>query len=144
MADSNPGDSLPCTECERKTTAGVRATGIGSALGILPGADASEANEYVSIAVATGLVVGPPDVVAEGRLGSGVLTDGLAAVEAACGEALRDGVQSSAVILNILARRREAVAPEPVLTPAALRLQHEPAADCARYDSLRRSPDGTP
>ena len=75
---------------------------------------------------------------------SAVLTDGLAAVEAACGEALRDGVQSSAVILNILARRREAVAPEPVLTPAALRLQHEPAADCARYDSLRRSPDGTP
>src|ERR671917_2712610 len=46
---------------------------------------------------------------------SAVLTDGLAAVEAACGEALSNGVQSSAVILNILARRREAVAPEPVL-----------------------------
>ena len=75
---------------------------------------------------------------------SAVLTDGLAAVEAACGEALSDGVQSSAVILNILARRREASLPGPILTPAALRLQHEPAADCARYDNLRSSPDGTP
>jgi hypothetical protein len=75
---------------------------------------------------------------------SAVLTDGLAAVEAACGEALSDGVQSSAVILNILARRREAGTPGPILTPAALRLQHEPAAECARYDSLRSSPDGTP
>ena len=75
---------------------------------------------------------------------SAVLTDGLAAVEAACGEALSDGVQSSAVILNILARRREASLPGPILTPAALRLQHEPAADCARYDSLRSSPDGAP
>ena len=32
-----------------------------------------------------------------------VLTDGLAAVEAACGEALGDGVHSADVILNILA-----------------------------------------
>jgi hypothetical protein len=36
-----------------------------------------------------------------------VLTDGLAAVEAACGEALGDGVHSADVILNILARRRD-------------------------------------
>ncbi len=42
-----------------------------------------------------------------------VLTDGLPAVEAACAEALRDGVHSADV--------------------------HEPAADCARYDSLRRA-----
>jgi hypothetical protein len=75
---------------------------------------------------------------------SAVLTDGLGAVDAACGEALREGVHSSAVILNILARRREAAAPGPILTPAALRLHHEPAADCARYDRLRSSPDGTP
>ena len=26
-----------------------------------------------------------------------------------------------------------------ILTPDALRLRHEPAADCARYDSLRRA-----
>ncbi|HEV7386693.1 MAG TPA: IS21 family transposase [Phenylobacterium sp.] len=73
-----------------------------------------------------------------------VLVDGLAAVEAACAEALGEGVHSGAVILNILARRRQAAAPAPVQTPAALRLHHEPVADCARYDSLRRSPDGAP
>ena len=67
-----------------------------------------------------------------------VLTDGLVAVEAACAQALRDGVHSSDVILNILARRREPAAPLTILTPDALRLRHQPAADCARYDSLRR------
>jgi transposase len=67
-----------------------------------------------------------------------VLSDGLAAVEAACGEALREGVHSAAVILNILARRREPTAPITIMTPDALRLRHEPTADCARYDSLRR------
>ena len=70
---------------------------------------------------------------------SAVLTDGLAAVEAACAEALRDGVHSSDVIINILARRREPATPITILTPDALRLRHEPAADCARYDSLRRA-----
>src|ERR1700736_951721 len=37
---------------------------------------------------------------------SAVLTDGLAAVEAACAEALAGGVHSADVVLNILARRR--------------------------------------
>jgi transposase len=68
-----------------------------------------------------------------------VLSDGLAAVEAACAEALREGVHSADVVLNILARQREPPPPVTILTPDALRLQHEPAADCARYDSLRRS-----
>jgi hypothetical protein len=68
-----------------------------------------------------------------------VLSDGLPAVEAACSEALRDGVHSAAVILNILARRREPSAPITIMTPASLRLRHEPTADCARYDSLRRA-----
>ena len=68
-----------------------------------------------------------------------VLSDGLPAVEAACSEALRDGVHAASVILNILARRREPAAPLTVMTPDALRLRHEPAADCARYDSLRRA-----
>ena len=66
-----------------------------------------------------------------------VLTDGLAAVDVACAEALENGVHSADVILNILARRRD---PEPaavIATPAALRLTHAPIADCARYDQLR-------
>lgn len=70
---------------------------------------------------------------------SAVLVDGLVAVEGACAEALRSGVHSSDVILNILARRREPAAAVSILTPDALRLRHEPAADCARYDSLRRA-----
>jgi len=68
-----------------------------------------------------------------------VLTDGLPAVEAACAEALREGVYSADVILNILARRRDPGPPATITTPEALRLRHEPAADCARYDSLRRA-----
>jgi hypothetical protein len=67
-----------------------------------------------------------------------VLSDGLPAVEVACAEALREGVHSAAVILNILARRREPAAPVTIMTPEALQLRHAPAADCARYDSLRR------
>ena len=66
-----------------------------------------------------------------------VLSDGLAAVEAACAEALGQGVYSAAVILNILARRRETTAPITIMTPEALKLKHAPTADCARYDSLR-------
>jgi transposase len=68
-----------------------------------------------------------------------VLTDGLPAVEAACAEALAEGVHSADVILNILARRRDPITAVRILTPDALRLQHEPAADCVRYDSLRRA-----
>jgi len=66
-----------------------------------------------------------------------VLSDGLPAVEAACLEALREGVHSADVVLNILARRREPEPPITIMTPDALRLQHMPAANCARYDSLR-------
>lgn len=68
-----------------------------------------------------------------------VLADGLVAVEAACAEALRANVHSADVILNILARRREPPAPLTILTPDGLRLRHEPVADCARYDGLRRA-----
>jgi len=69
-----------------------------------------------------------------------VSVDGLPAVEAACAEALQANVHSADVILNILARRREpSVAPLTILTPDALRLRHEPTADCARYDNLRRA-----
>lgn len=65
------------------------------------------------------------------------MDDGLDAVEAACLEALEAGVHSADVVLNILARRREPARVINIDTPDALRLQHEPVADCARYDTLR-------
>jgi hypothetical protein len=68
-----------------------------------------------------------------------VLSDGLAAVEAACTEALGAGLFSRDVILNILARRRDPATAATVLTPEALKLRHQPEADCARYDRLLRS-----
>ena len=68
-----------------------------------------------------------------------VLTDGLPAVEAACTEAIVQGVHSADVVLNILARQRDPGRPANILTPAALTLRHEPIADCARYDNLRRT-----
>lgn len=61
---------------------------------------------------------------------------GLAAVEAACAEALAAGTCTSAVILNLVARQRKPVAPEPVTTPETLVLAIPPVADCARYDTL--------
>jgi transposase len=72
-----------------------------------------------------------------------VLSDGLPAVEAACQEALRDGVHSADIIINILARQREPAPAITIMTPDALRLHHAPVADCTRYDSLRRASDGT-
>ena len=68
-----------------------------------------------------------------------VLTDSLPAVEAACAEALGDGVHSADVVLNILARSRDPGPSATIMTPDALRLVCEPIADCARYDSLRRA-----
>jgi len=67
-----------------------------------------------------------------------VLTDGLPAVEAACAEALGEGVHSAGVVLNILARRRDPDPPVTIMAPDAPRLAHAPAADCSRYDTLRR------
>jgi hypothetical protein len=68
-----------------------------------------------------------------------VLEHGLAAVEAACAEALEAGIASGDVILTVLARRRQPVLPPSITTPDALRLKFEPVADCSRYDSLRRA-----
>lgn len=67
-----------------------------------------------------------------------ITSDGLAAVEAACAEALGQGPISRDIVLNILTRQRQSPAPLTIATPDALRLTHEPVADCARYDSLRR------
>src|SRR6476659_6971052 len=68
-----------------------------------------------------------------------VLGAGLDVVEAARQEALAENVCSSAVILNSLARRRDPAPAVTIITPDALRLQHEPQADCARSDTLRRA-----
>jgi hypothetical protein len=68
-----------------------------------------------------------------------VITDGLPAVEAACAEAMVQGVHSADVVLNILARQRHHDPPVTITTPAALTLRHAPVADCARYDNLRRT-----
>ena len=66
-----------------------------------------------------------------------VLTDGLLAVEAACLQALSEGVHSADVVINILTRRRDPGPAATIMTPDALRLCHTPVADCARYDQLR-------
>ena len=63
---------------------------------------------------------------------------GLAAVEAACAEALEAGLAAGDVILAILARQRQPSLPPSITTPDALRLNIEPAANCGRYDSIRR------
>jgi hypothetical protein len=68
---------------------------------------------------------------------SAVLEDGLLAVEAACAEALAEGVCSASVILNSLARKKDPAPAATILTPEALRLSCAPVADCSRYDSLR-------
>jgi transposase len=66
-----------------------------------------------------------------------VLTDGLPAVEAACLQALSQGVHSSDVIINILTRQRDPGPVASIATPESLALRHVPLADCARYDQLR-------
>ena len=66
-----------------------------------------------------------------------VLTDGLPAIEAACAQALSEGVHSADVIINILTRRRDPGPAASIPIPPALTLQHAPLADCARYDQLR-------
>jgi len=73
------------------------------------------------------------------RILAAVLSDGLAAVEAACAEALADGVHSADVVLNILARHRDPGPLAPILAPEALHLRQAPVADCARYDHLGRA-----
>jgi hypothetical protein len=62
----------------------------------------------------------------------------LAAVEAACAEALEAGLANADVILNVLARRQQPPSAEIVSTPEQLSLRQPPVADCARYDALLR------
>jgi len=50
-----------------------------------------------------------------------------------------NGIVAELLVLNILSRHRDPGPAATILTPDALRLQHLPIADCARYDSLRRA-----
>ena len=63
-------------------------------------------------------------------------THGLELVEAACGKALQEKTIRGEVILNLIARELDPPASEPIPTPDSLSLQHEPVANCARYDAL--------
>ncbi len=67
-----------------------------------------------------------------------VLDHRLAAVEAACAEAVEAGLAAADVILTVLARQHQPAPPPSITTPDALRLNIEPVADCGRYDSIRR------
>jgi DNA replication protein DnaC len=75
--------------------------------------------------------------------------DGLEAVEAACAEALSEGVHSADVILNILARRRAPPPPDAIATPEASCRRHafgvtpRPRAE-RRLRSLRQPEEGHP
>ena len=67
-----------------------------------------------------------------------VLTDSLEEVTTACEAALQAGTVSADIILNLLSRNQ---APEPVAsidTPASLRVEQAPLANCERYDRLRQ------
>ena len=65
-------------------------------------------------------------------------THGLELVEAVCATALQEKTIRAEVILNLIARALDPPAAEPVPTPESLSLQHEPMADCGRYDALRK------
>ena len=54
---------------------------------------------------------------------SAVMSDSLAAVEAACAEALDGGVHSADVVLNILARHPDPGPPATIITPEVLSLR---------------------
>jgi hypothetical protein len=69
---------------------------------------------------------------------------GLEAVSAACATALEETVVSSAHVVNLLHRAAQPPRPAALQVPEALRLQHEPLADCTRYDRLRTPTDLIP
>lgn len=86
-----------------------------------------------------------------------VRDDGLQVVEAACREALDQGVHSAPLagnsvhwtefwpcsLINILARSRDPAPAVLLPTPATLRLTHEPVADCARLMTASRQDQPT-
>ena len=72
---------------------------------------------------------------------------GLDAVEAACVQALKEGLRSCAAVLNILSRQKTPPPPPKIDPPEHLRLLMPPVVDCARYDlappfATREAPHG--
>ena len=63
---------------------------------------------------------------------------GLEPLEVACELAQEHGVITAAVVMNELRRLTAPSAPGHLSSPEHLQLQHEPLADCMRYDQLRR------
>ena len=61
---------------------------------------------------------------------------GLEALDVACQLALEHGVPQASVVLNELRRLIEPTHRPIMDVPITLILHHEPAANCARYDSL--------
>jgi len=61
---------------------------------------------------------------------------GLDQVAQACQKTLDAGVMQAEWVLNLLTRAGDQVAPAPIHVPQALALNHEPAADCDRYNAL--------
>jgi transposase len=59
-------------------------------------------------------------------------------IEQAITEALGSGSASKQHVINCLNRLLDVPGPQPIKTPATLRLVKEPQADTGRYDSLRR------
>lgn len=72
-----------------------------------------------------------------------VMTDGLAAVSAACLGALTQKTVSADAVLNLLARAREGQRSLTNATPQWLALERTPRADLARYDALLRHGNGS-
>ena len=65
-------------------------------------------------------------------------------VAAGLGFAIAEAVTVKALKGQVAVRRlRPTVTPPTIATPDALRLRHEPAANCARYDTLRSTNSGT-
>lgn len=62
---------------------------------------------------------------------------GIEPLEVACELALSYGVFTPAVVLNELRRLISPKKPEQISLPDQLKLQHEPQANCSRYDHLR-------
>src|ERR1700738_3499452 len=74
---------------------------------------------------------------------SAVLTDGLAAVEAACAEALTDGVHSADVVLNILSRHRDPGPAATILAPTRCSCDMSQPPIAPDTTACGELPDGT-
>lgn len=68
---------------------------------------------------------------------------GMDEIDSVCAWALKEGIVQSDAIVNRLSRINQPADPEPVVTPAGLKLKEEPTADCSRYDRLLEAKHAT-